>query len=60
MWRLVRDLICQNKVEARFETEELFWDQKEQKIYSDKVIHIGKADRIIEGIGFDSNESKTK
>ena len=60
LWRLVGNVVVENTVGERFETEELFWDQKDQKIYSDKFIHIEKADRIIEGIGFDSNESMTK
>ena len=46
--------------DERFLTELLFWDQKKREIYSDSAIHIEKVDRIIEGIGFVSNEPMTQ
>ena len=38
----------------------LFWDQTEEKIYSDKYIRIEEEDRIITGIGFESNQDMTQ
>lgn len=43
-----------------FETEQLFWDQNRNKVYSDSFIHIERVDRILEGYGFVSNEELTE
>ena len=60
LWRLVGNIDIFNTAGDRFQTEELFWDQRSQKIYSDKFIHIEKQDVILEGTGFESNEQMTK
>lgn len=60
LWRLVGNVKIRNMQNERFETQEMFWDQRTQRIYSDAFIHIEKADVIIEGFGFESNESITK
>ena len=44
----------------RFETEELFWNQKEDKVYSDCFIRIEQEDKIITGVGFESNQNMTR
>jgi LPS export ABC transporter protein LptC len=41
-------------------TEELIWDEKTDRIYSDKLVRITSPDRIIIGTGFESNTSFTK
>ena len=43
-----------------FETEELFWNQKEDKVYSDRFIRIEQEDKIITGVGFESNQNMTR
>lgn len=60
LWHLIGNVEIFNQAGDRFETDELFWDQRKQQIYSDKFIHIEKEDVIIEGIGFESNESMSK
>ncbi|MGL4292457.1 MAG: LPS export ABC transporter periplasmic protein LptC [Bacteroidales bacterium] len=60
LWHLINNVEIFNQAGDRFETDELFWDQRKQQIYSDKFIHIERADVIIEGYGFESNESMTK
>ena len=47
-------------IEASLETSLLFWDQKEEKVYSDKYIRIQEDDKIITGIGFESNQNMTQ
>ena len=37
----------------------MFWDQRLNKVYSDSFIHIERADRTIEGYGFESNDKMT-
>lgn len=60
LWHLIGNVKIKNEFDERFETEELFWDQRSQRIYSDLFIRIEKKDVIIEGNGFESNESITK
>ena len=52
----------QNLQGDKFDTEQLFWDEKEQRIYSDKHIHIEQADQgQIDGYyGFESNQQLTE
>ena len=40
-------------------TDQLFWNQSDHKLYSDAFIHIEKQGRIIEGYGYQSNETFT-
>lgn len=56
-WQFDRNVRMRNVNGDRFMTQQLFWDQKERKLYSDSFIHIERADRIIEGYGFESDES---
>ena len=60
LWELKGDVRMANIQDERFFTEQLFWNQDKQQIYSDSTIHIERGDRIIEGQGFLSNESMTK
>lgn len=46
--------------DERFFTEEIYWNQQKKSIYSDSAIHIERSDRIIEGVGFISNEAMTQ
>lgn len=59
LWRLDGYVDIRNEIGEKFLTEQLFWDQQKHKVYSDSFIHIERADRIIEGYGFDSNERMT-
>ncbi len=60
LWRLDGYVDISNAANERFLTEQLFWDQRHEKIYSDSFIHIRRADRIMEGYGFESNQSMTQ
>lgn len=60
LWRLDGDVVMVNTLRDTFLTEQLFWDQNRQKVYSDSFIHIVREDRIIEGYGFTSNENMTR
>lgn len=59
LWRFDRNVRMRNIDGDRFLTQQLFWDQNSRKVYSDSFIHIERADRIIEGYGFISNETMT-
>lgn len=59
-WRFDGNVRMRNVEGDRFATEQLFWDQQAQKVYSDSFVHIERIDRIIEGYGFESNEEMTE
>ena len=44
----------------KFLTNQLYWDQRQHKLYSDSFIHIERPDKVLEGYGFDSNEQLTR
>ena len=44
----------------KFQTDLLFWDEKKEKVYSDKFIQIEQEDKVIKGYGFESNQDLTE
>lgn len=61
LWELRNNVHIRNLKGDKFDTHLLFWDEKEEKIYSSKPIHIEQADgTIINGqYGFKSNQQLT-
>ncbi|MCS6990410.1 MAG: LPS export ABC transporter periplasmic protein LptC [Chitinophagales bacterium] len=59
------EMIARNRVVAtningdKLETEELIWNQKTRRIYSDKFVRITTGDEMMFGDGFESNEDLT-
>lgn len=49
-----------NKIGEELRSEELFWDQKEKRIYTNKFVKIIREGEEIRGDGFESNENFTK
>lgn len=49
-----------NKEGEELESEELFWDQRSKKIYTDKFVKITRKDELIYGEGLESNETFTR
>lgn len=60
LWRLDGGVSVSNVAGEKFLTEQLYWDQRQHKLYSDSFIHIERADRVLEGYGFDSDERLTR
>lgn len=60
LWKLIGNVEVESLEGERFETSELFWDQKKEELYSDKFIKITKGDFVNTGIGFKSNQSLTQ
>ncbi len=56
LWRLDGDIVIRNAKKELIETEQLFWDQALHEVRSDSFVHIERADRILEGYGFRSDE----
>lgn len=59
LWRLDGHVRVTNMASERFLTSQLFWDQRRGKVYSDSFIRIERSDRVMEGYGFESNNSMT-
>lgn len=59
LWELRGNVKATNIQGELFETEQLFWNQREERFYSDSIIRITQTTRIITGLGFESNQSLT-
>lgn len=60
LFRFDGHVFATNVNKDTFLTHQLYWDQAATEFYTDSFIHIVKADRILEGHGFRSNEKMTK
>ena len=60
LWHLVGNVKALNLEGERFETPELWWSQKEERVYSDTTMSVYKQKMTIHGIGFESNQEMTK
>lgn len=60
LWRLDGNVELAKVPGELFLTQQLFWDQRHNQIYSDSFIHIETPDRMLEGYGFESNDRLTQ
>jgi LPS export ABC transporter protein LptC len=56
LWELRGHVQILSQRGDRFHTDLLFWDEKKEKVYSDKFIQIEQEDKVIKGYGFESNQ----
>lgn len=56
LWQLRGHVVIKNVKGATFKSEELFWDQRQQKVYTDKFIRITTPDRDLQGYGMDASQ----
>lgn len=59
-WELRHDVHAENVKKEKFDTQQLFWDNRRGMIWSDSLIRIEQADQIIIGHGFESNSDMTE
>ena len=59
LWTLTGNVRITNPAGDVVLTDELMWDQRAHRLYSEAFIHIEKQGRIIEGYGYESNERLT-
>lgn len=58
---IVRDsVVWQAQVGDRLDTEELVWEAQNERIYSDRYVRLKQDDKIITGVGFESNQNFTR
>ena len=60
LWKLDGNVELKKEPGELFLTQQLFWDQRRNRLYSDSFIHIETPERMLEGHGFESNDRLTK
>lgn len=60
LWELKGKVRMTNIKGELFETEHLFWNQREERLYSDTIVKITQVSHIINAVGFESNQQMTK
>ena len=60
LWELKGHVQILSQRGDKFQTDLLFWDEKKEKVYSDKFIQIEQEDKVIRGYGFESNQDLTE
>lgn len=60
LWELRDSVVLVNGSNDRLETEQLFWDQDKDQIYSERFVKIINDDQIIMGTGFESDIRLTR
>lgn len=60
LWELRGNVKILSQQGDKFETQQLFWDERNKKIYSDQYIRIEQPDKAIAGYGFESNQELTE
>ncbi len=60
IWRLDGNVHALNRKGEQFDTQQLFWAQKTERVYSDSAITIVRETSTITGVGFESNQEMTK
>ena len=60
LWELYGDVEIDQKDKAYFFSQRIFFDDRQKTIYSDTFIHIKTPTQILEGVGFESNQSMTR
>lgn len=59
LWKLIKNVHVENMQGEQFDSEELYWDQKNGRVYSDAYIEIQRGESQLKGYGFESNEHMT-
>ncbi|MBB4035984.1 LPS export ABC transporter protein LptC [Dysgonomonas hofstadii] len=62
LWRLKGNVFVRNSVGETFSSDELYWDQQKEKIYSDKYVEVDRPEKgILRGKGgFEANQQMTE
>ncbi len=59
-WMLRGNVKALNLEGEQFETSLLYWDQKNESVYSDSSIVVTRETSVIKGVGFRSNQQMTE
>ncbi|RNC63617.1 LPS export ABC transporter periplasmic protein LptC [Proteiniphilum sp. X52] len=59
LWRLKKNVHVENRKGEQFDSDELFWDGKNGKVFSEAYIEIQSGLTELKGYGFESNQTMT-
>lgn len=59
LWKLKKNVHVENMKGEQFDSEELFWDQKNGRVFSEAYIEIKSGVTELKGYGFESNQAMT-
>lgn len=59
LWELSDSVVVMNESGSKLETEQLFWDQERDRIYSERMVKVTGEDKIHIGTGFESDSRLT-
>ncbi len=58
---IIRDsVVWQSSNQEKLETEELVWDEKNERVYSNRYVRITTPDEVVYGYGFEANQEFTE
>jgi LPS export ABC transporter protein LptC len=60
LWKFIGNVKVNSLEGKKFETSLLYLDEVKERVYSDQYIRIEEADKIVTGIGFESNLDMTQ
>ena len=60
LWELKGNVQIRSQRGDKFETSQMFWDEKNKTVYSDKYIKVEQEDKTLTGYGFESNQELTE
>ena len=60
LWELKDSVVVINQTNDKLETEQLFWDQDKDDIYTDRFVKMTNEDQTVLGSGFESDTKLTK
>ena len=60
LWELRGNVQIHSQRGDKFETSQMFWNEKSKSVYSDKFIRIEQEDKTLTGYGFESNQELTE
>lgn len=60
LWKLEGEVEMTKVPDELFLSPRVYWDQRKQQLYSDTFIHIENSTHVIEGTGFESDESLSR
>lgn len=55
LWELKDSVVVINEANEKLETEQLFWDEDKDLVYTDRFVKITREDQTIMGTGFESD-----
>ncbi|MFT4222483.1 LPS export ABC transporter periplasmic protein LptC [Dysgonomonas sp.] len=60
LWKLKGNVFIRNKKDETFSGDELYWDQRQQKVYSNLPVVVSRPDQMtLRGTGFEANQQMT-